>query len=78
MPDENTVPVCPACDTTDIHPRGGSLDTGGTDEKPSWWCRTCGTDFDDPVRRAPRSERTRKGTAWQLLQADPEEVFGDD
>lgn len=68
----DTVAACPECDTT------SAIYTRDDDPRRTYRCRECGAIFEEPNRRAPRSNtNTQNGLAGKLAKADPDEVLGE-
>jgi len=74
---EDTIDVCPECDSTDLYQRQPSIQA--TDHSDATYrCRTCHADIDEPRQRPRQQAGSQKGLSKRLRDADPEEVFGGD
>jgi hypothetical protein len=72
------VAVCPECDRTTIERRNpGWFGRATSDHR--WACWACGARFDDPNRRASRSNGTHSltGLAKRLHDAEPDDIVTD-
>lgn len=61
----DTVAACPACDRASLHTCGDA-----------YRCHNCGARVAEPEFRPPKQsgEKTRRGPAGDLVDADPSEV----
>lgn len=56
------VTACPSCDSTDIWRRTFAANSQLTGVDPTYRCKDCGAEFDDPVER----EVERSGTDYNI------------
>lgn len=75
---EDTILVCPDCDTSNIRRRGGGY--GARDaEQPPWQCQRCGSRFNEAHERPRKSVGACNADtlAARLEAADPDDLVTD-
>jgi len=76
MPGGDTAELdcCPECGSARFSFRADSPKDHDRRSDARFFCRDCRADFDEPATKPGVSQQPRRGTAADLLAADPEEV----
>lgn len=69
MTEDDTVLVCPGCDSTQLRRRSRTHSSPLDSADKRWLCRDCDNKFDDPVRRDRQFKSSnRRGLAGRLAE----------
>jgi len=74
---EETVTVCPECDSASIRRRTPSHPSSRATQTHLWACLDCTAGFDEPAERVKKNRGGRPGLAGRLVDADPDAIGGD-